>query len=40
MGRKNSFFSMNDNGAVYNAIFYTLIESCDTVGINPLEWLT
>lgn len=40
MGRKNYLFSKNDNGAVDNAIFYTLIESCDIVGVNPLEWLT
>lgn len=40
MGRKNYLFSKNDNGAVDNAIFYTLIESCDIVGITPLEWLT
>lgn len=40
MGRKNYLFSKNDTGVVDNAIFYTLIESCDIVGINPLEWLT
>ena len=40
MGRKNYLFSKNDKGAVDNAIFYTLLESCDMVGINPLEWLT
>ena len=39
IGRKNYLFSKNDNGAVDNAIFYSLIESCDIVGINPLEWL-
>ena len=39
MGRKNYLFSKNDSGAVDNAIFYSLIESCDIVGINPLDWL-
>ena len=40
MGRKNYLFSKNDKGAVDNAIFYTLLESCHIVGINPLDWLT
>ena len=40
MGRKNYLFSKNDNGAIDNAIFYSLIESCEIVGINPLEYLT
>ena len=40
LGRKNYLFSKNDNGAVDNTIFYSLIESCDIVGVNPLEWLT
>lgn len=40
MGRKNYLFSKSDDGAVDNAIFYSLLESCDTVGVNPLEWLT
>ena len=40
LGRKNYLFSKNDSGAVDNAIFYSLIESCDIVGVNPLEWLT
>ena len=40
MGRKNYLFSKTDNGAVDNAIFYTLIESCDIVGVNALEWMT
>lgn len=39
LGRKNYLFSKSDNGAVDNAIFYSLIESCDIVGVNPLEWL-
>lgn len=40
MGRKNYLFSKNDSGAVDNAIFYSLIESCDMVGLEPLQWLT
>ncbi|MDD6687315.1 transposase domain-containing protein [Sodaliphilus pleomorphus] len=40
MGRKNYLFSKSDNGAVDNAIFFSLIESCDLVGIEPLKWLT
>lgn len=39
MGRKNYLFSKNDNGAVDNAIFYSLIESCELVGVEPLQWL-
>ena len=39
MGRKNYLFSKSDVGASDNAIFYSLIESCDLVGINPLKWL-
>ncbi|MDE5814498.1 MAG: IS66 family transposase [Muribaculaceae bacterium] len=39
MGRKNYLFSKSDSGAVDNAIFYSLIESCDMVGIQPLKWL-
>lgn len=40
MGRKNYLFSKNDSGAIDNAIFYSLIESCDIVGLEPLKWLT
>ena len=36
MGRKNYLFSKNDCGAVDNAVFYTLLESCAVVGVNPL----
>lgn len=39
MGRKNYLFSKSDSGAVDNAIFYSLLESCDIVGLNPLKWL-
>lgn len=40
MGRKNYLFSKSDVGAFDNAIFYSLIESCEFVGVNPLKWLT
>ena len=40
MGRRNYLFSKSDSGAVDNAIFYSLIGSCDIVGIEPLRWLT
>lgn len=39
-GRKNYLFSKTDQGAVDNTYFYTLIESCDVVGVDPLSWLT
>ena len=39
MGRKNYLFSKHDSGAVDNAIFYSLIESCDVLDIEPLQWL-
>lgn len=40
LGRKNYLFSKTDQGAVDNTYFYTLIESCDVVGVDPLSWLT
>ena len=40
MGRKNYLFSKNDRGAEDNAVFYSLLESCQIVGVNPLQWLT
>lgn len=40
MGRKNYLFSKNDRGAEDNAVFYSLLESCDVAGVNPLRWLT
>ena len=40
MGRKKYLFSKSDSGAIDNAIFYSLIESCTIVGVNPLEYLT
>lgn len=39
IGRKNYLFSKSDVGAMDNAIFYSLIESCDIVGVDPLSWL-
>lgn len=39
MGRKNYLFSRNDRGAEDNAIFYTFIVSCESLGVNPYEWL-
>ncbi|MGL5980612.1 MAG: transposase domain-containing protein [Phocaeicola sp.] len=40
MSRKNYLFSKNDKGAEDNAIFYSLLESCEIAGVNKLEWLT
>ena len=40
LGRNNYLFSKNDRGAEDNAVFYTLLESCAIVGVNPLRWLT
>jgi len=40
IGRKNYLFSQNDKSAEDNAIFYTLLESCEIVGLDPLKWLT
>ena len=40
MGRKNYLLSKSDSGAVDNAIFYSLIESCEIAGVNPLQWHT
>lgn len=40
MGRKNYLFSKNDRGASDNAVFYSLLESCQIVGVNQLQWLT
>lgn len=40
LGRKNYLFSKNNRGAEDNAVFYSLLESCEVVGVKPLEWLT
>ena len=39
LGRKNYLFSQNDRGAEDNAIFYTFMVSCQTLGVNPYQWL-
>ena len=33
-------FSKNDRGAEDNAVFYSLLESYEVVGVNALKWLT
>ena len=40
LGRKNYLFSKSDRGAEDNAIFYSLLESCQIAGVNQLQWLT
>ena len=40
LGRKNYLFSQDDRGAEDNAVFYSLLGSCDVVQLNPLDWLT
>ena len=40
IGRKNYLVSKSDSGTVDNAISYSLIESCEIVGVNSLQWLT
>ena len=40
MGRKNYLFSHDDKRAEDNAIFYSLLESCDVMQLNPLDCLT
>lgn len=39
MGRKNYLFSKSDEGAVDNAVIYSLLGSCGIVNVNPREWL-
>lgn len=39
MGRKNNLFSQSDDGATDNVVFYTLLESCEVVGVDPYKWL-
>lgn len=39
LGRKNYLFSQNDRGAEDNAIFYTFIVTCESLGVNPYQWL-
>ena len=40
MRRKNFLFSHDDRGAEDNAVFYSLLGSCEALGVNPLQWLT
>lgn len=40
IGRKNYLFSANDRYAQDNAVFYSLIETCVDLGVDPLRWLT
>lgn len=40
MGHKNYLFSKSDSGAVDNAIYYSLLESCELAGVPLLQWLT
>lgn len=40
IGRKNYLFSANDHYAEDNATFYSLIETCVDLGVDPLGWLT
>ena len=40
MGRKNYLFSKNDQGGQDNAVFYSLLDSCNIIGVKLLEWLT
>ena len=35
-GAQEHLFSKNDRGAEDYAVFYSLLESCDIIGINPL----
>ena len=39
MGRKNYLFSKNDRGAEDNAVFYSLLESCQILGVSQQQWL-
>ena len=39
MGCKNFLFSKNNRGIEDNVVFYSLLESCDIVGVNPMQWL-
>lgn len=36
----NHITDYDDKGAEDNAVFYSLLESCDVVQLNPLNWLT
>ena len=37
--KKNYLFSRSEDGASDNAVFYTLLENCEVVGLDPYQWL-
>ena len=39
MGRKNYLFSKTNEGAVDNAVIYSLLGSCEIANVNPLKWM-
>jgi transposase len=39
LGRNNYLFFGSEEGAVRGALFYSLVQSCVALGINPLEYL-
>lgn len=39
MGSKNFLFSKTNHGAEDNAVIYSLLGSCEILGVNPLMWL-
>lgn len=39
MGRKNFLFSKTNHGAEDNDVIYSLLGSCEILGVNPLKWL-
>ena len=39
MGSKNFLFSKTNHGAEDNAVIYSLLGSCEILGVNPLKWL-
>lgn len=40
MGWNIFLFSKDDRAAVGNTVFYSLIESCEVVQLNLVDWLT
>ena len=40
IGRKNYMFAGSEAGGRTAAIFYSLLETCSRLGINPIEYLT
>ena len=37
MGRKNCLFSKTNEGAMGNAVIYSLLGSCEIANVNPLK---